>query len=88
MKKSAAPADSGKSIEPILPRVGLSTLRQFLPFSPIGRETIRKLCIAGKFPPPIRMSKTCTFYRNEELHRWLADPLGYTAPSQESREAA
>lgn len=71
----------------LLPAIGLSTWRQIAPYLPIGRETWRKLCIAGKAPKPIRLSEKCTVYSNAEVHRWLADPLGYAAP-QEQQEAA
>ncbi|WP_310622870.1 transcriptional regulator [Burkholderia cenocepacia] len=79
MKKTAAPAGSGKPIEPILPQVGLSKWAQIAPFIPVCRESWRKLGLAGKAPQPIRMSRTCSVYSNAEVHRWLADPLGYRA---------
>lgn len=88
MKKTAAPADSGKPTEPILPRVGLSKWSQIAPFIPVCRESWRKLGLAGKAPQPIRMSRTCSVYSNAEVHRWLADPLGYATAPQEGREAA
>ena len=31
----------------------------------------------GRAPKPIRMGIRCTFYRNQELHKFLVDPLGY-----------
>lgn len=62
-----------------LPMVGLSTFAQINPFLPYGRETWRKLVRAGKAPQPIRLSGTCVAYRNEEIHRYLADPAGYRA---------
>ncbi|QGZ62111.1 helix-turn-helix transcriptional regulator [Paraburkholderia acidisoli] len=62
---------------PILPAIGLSKWPQIAPFLPIGRETWRKLVRAGKAPQPIRLSGTCVVYRNEEIHQYLADPLGY-----------
>ncbi len=68
--------ESGQS-EGTLPTIGLSTWRQIAPYLPIGRETWRKLCIAGKAPKPIRLSEKCTVYSNAEVHRWLSDPLGY-----------
>jgi|GEM_PF-3339363 len=74
--------------EGLLPAIGLSTWRQIAPYLPIGRETWRKLCIAGKAPKPIRLSEKCTVYSNAEVHRWLADPLGYVSAPQEGREAA
>ncbi|PEH87130.1 transcriptional regulator [Burkholderia gladioli] len=62
---------------PVLPAVGLSKWSQIQPFIPFCRETWRKLVIAGKAPQAIRLSETCTVYRNEDVHRWLADPLNY-----------
>ncbi|MDF0500852.1 transcriptional regulator [Burkholderia cenocepacia] len=74
--------------QPALPAVGLSKWSQIQPFIPLCRESWRKLVLAGKAPQPIRLSSACTVYRNEDVHRWLADPLGYAAASQEQREAA
>lgn len=88
MKKTAAPAGSGKPTEPILPRVGLSKWAQIEPFIPMCRESWRKLVLAGKAPRPIRLSSACTVYRNEDVHRWIADPLGYVSAPQEGQEAA
>lgn len=62
---------------PVLPAMGLSKWPQIAPFLPIGRETWRKLVRAGKAPQPIRLSETCVVYRNEEIYKFLADPLGY-----------
>lgn len=62
-----------------LPQIGLSKWPQIAPFLPVGRETWRKLVRAGRAPQPIRFSDTCIAYRNEEIHRWLADPIGYRA---------
>ncbi|CAM2187679.1 MULTISPECIES: helix-turn-helix transcriptional regulator [Burkholderia cepacia complex] len=71
---------ASKSQAPVvLPAMGLSKWSQIEPFLPIGRETWRKLVRAGKAPQPIRLSETCIVYRNEDIHRYLADPLGYRA---------
>lgn len=75
MKIKAAQATT----PPVLPTVGLSKWPQIAPFLPIGRETWRKLVRAGRAPQPIRLSDTCVVYRNEEIYRYLADPLGYRA---------
>ncbi|WP_244111457.1 transcriptional regulator [Burkholderia cepacia] len=88
MKKTAEQANSGIPTEPILPRVGLSKWAQISPFIPMCRESWRKLGIVGKAPRPIRMSRTHSAYKNAEVHRWLADPLGYVADPQEGQEAA
>ncbi|MGU3777523.1 helix-turn-helix transcriptional regulator [Burkholderia metallica] len=88
MKKTSAQAGSGKPIEPILPQVGLSKWAQIAPFVPMCRESWRKLSLAGKAPQSIRFSPTHSVYSNAEVHRWLADPLGYAVVPQEGREAA
>ena len=61
----------------ILPHDGCSRWSQFVEFSPVCRETFRKLSLEGKAPKPIRMGVRCTFYQNKELHRFLANPLEY-----------
>lgn len=78
---NAAEATSKKDpvspILPVLPAMGLSKWAQIAPFIPCCRETWRKLVIAGKAPQAIRLSENCTVYKNEEIHRYLADPLNY-----------
>ena len=76
-----------KTSEPALPQIGLSKWAQIAPFLPVGRETWRKLVIAGKAPTPVRFSKTVVAYPNAEVHRWLADPVGYRAEPVEERAA-
>ncbi|KVE71432.1 hypothetical protein [Burkholderia vietnamiensis] len=85
--KTKRPDDSGSSVPLVLPTIGLSKWSQIAPFIPMCRESWRKLGLAGKAPQPIRMSRTHSCYSNAEVHRWLADPLGYAAP-QEQQEAA
>jgi predicted DNA-binding transcriptional regulator AlpA len=70
-----------------LPQVGMSRWNQIAPFLPICREQWRRLGLAGKAPQPIRMGERCTLYRNAEVLRWLADPLGYTANTAEQASA-
>lgn len=86
--KAKRPDDSGSSVPLVLPTIGLSKWSQIAPFIPMCRESWRKLGLAGKAPQPIRMSRTHSCYSNAEVHRWLADPLGYAAAPQEGREAA
>lgn len=74
-----------KSITPqqmVLPRDGFSRWRQFSPFCPISRESWRVLVRAGKEPKGIAMGSRCVMYKNEELHKFLADPLNYRAEGQ------
>lgn len=62
-----------------LPVDGMSRLGQLKKFLPFSRETFRKLSRDGKAQQPIRMGIRCTFYRNREIHEFLADPLNYHA---------
>jgi prophage regulatory protein len=61
----------------VLPLTGKSRWSVVKKFSPISRETFRKLSVQGRAPQPERMGVRCTFYDNAELHRWLADPVNY-----------
>ena len=63
----------------VLPHDGCSRWSQFAVFSPVCRETFRRLSLQGKAPKPIRMGIRCTFYQNNELHKFLANPLEYKA---------
>lgn len=65
-----------------LPNVGLSRWNQLRYFIPVCRETWRKLVLNGKAPQPIRLTDRCTFYSNEEIHRWLSDPTGYSVATE------
>jgi hypothetical protein len=72
-----------QALQPIsLPAEGMSRFSQFKGFLPFSREKFRQLSKLGKAPQPIRMGIRCTFYPNEELHRFLADPLSYEALNQ------
>lgn len=67
-----------KSIEPeALPPLGKSRYKQFAKFSPFSREKFRQLSKAGRAPQPEKMGIRCTFYDNQELHKWLKDPINY-----------
>ncbi|TFW13289.1 transcriptional regulator [Duganella callida] len=61
----------------VLPREGMSRWQQLSHFVPVSRETWRKLGLAGRAPAAIRLSERCSLYSNVEVHRWLADPIGY-----------
>jgi prophage regulatory protein len=60
-----------------LPLVSLSRWQQIAPFIGVSRETWRKRCPEGRAPWPIQLTQRCTVWRNEELHRYLEDLLGY-----------
>lgn len=60
-----------------LPITGKSRWSKVARFSPVSRETFRKLSLEGKAPQPERLGIRCTYYDNQELHKWLADPINY-----------
>lgn len=62
-----------------LPIIGMSRFSQFKKFLPLSREKFRQLSKAGKAPKGIRMGSRLTMYRNEELHRFLSNPLIYVS---------
>ena len=62
-----------------LPPEGCSRWSNIKPYSPVCKETYRRLSLEGKAPQPIRMGIRCTFYKNSEILRWLKDPLSYRA---------
>ena len=71
------PKKSESHVQLILPHDGCSRWSQISKFSPVCRETFRRLSIEGKAPKPIRMGIRCTFYQNKELHKFFANPLTY-----------
>ena len=60
-----------------LPLTGKSRWSTIQKYSPVSRETFRKLSLKGRAPRPERMGIRCTYYDNQELHRWLKDPANY-----------
>lgn len=62
-----------------LPPVGMSRWLQLQHIIPVSREKWRQLVNAGRAPAPVRLSERCSMYPNAEVHRWLADPIGYRA---------
>ena len=62
-----------------LPAIGKSRFSQFKKFIPVSREKFRQLCKEGRAPRPERYSIRITYYDNQELHKWLADPINYRA---------
>lgn len=63
----------------ILPLTGKSRWSQAKKFLPVSREKFRQLSKEGKAPRPERLGIRCTFYDNQELHKWLKDPVSYRA---------
>lgn len=72
---------STKPIPRELPTIGKLRWHQLSPFVPVSREKWRTLSRDGKAPPSIRFGVRCTMWDAGEVHRWLADPLNYTAPT-------
>jgi len=60
-----------------LPKIGMSRFSSFKSYLPFSREKFRQLSKAGKAPQPIRMGSRLTMYSNKEIHRFIANPLGY-----------
>jgi hypothetical protein len=73
------PYSSIKQEPHTLPSIGMSRWSQIKTFIPFSKEKFRQLSLAKKAPQPIRLGIRCSFYRNEEIHRFLADPLNYRA---------
>ncbi|MGZ5178712.1 MAG: helix-turn-helix transcriptional regulator [Burkholderiales bacterium] len=83
----AQKVDKPEPIRMAIPADGMSRWKQFAPFSPFSREKFRQLVIAGKAPQPVRFSDRCTAYHNQELLKFLADPLNYSAAVVRADEA-
>ena len=66
---------SAKAIPEALPLTGKSRWSKVAKFSPVSRETFRKLSKEGRAPRPERLEVRCTYYDNAELHKWLSDPV-------------
>lgn len=74
---STPPALASAPAAPALPPVGMSRWQQLRHIIPVSREKWRQLVLAGRAPAPVRLSERCTMFSNAEVHRWLADPVGY-----------
>jgi prophage regulatory protein len=65
------PADSGSRIlrlKTVLDRTGLS------------RSTLYRKIERGTFPKQIRISERCVGWRENDLERWLRNPVLYSRP--------
>lgn len=71
-----------------LPPSGWSRLVQFKHLLPFGEEQLRRMGKAGRAPQPVRLSHRCAVYRNEEILRFLADPVGYRADAEHAGDLA
>lgn len=73
------PQRNNQATTATLPTPGKSRWSKIKQFSPISRETFRKLSLEGKAPKAERLGIRCTYYDNAELHKWLSDPINYRA---------
>jgi predicted DNA-binding transcriptional regulator AlpA len=62
----------------VLPITGKSRWSGFAIFSPVSLGTFLTLVKQGKAPKAERLGARCTFYDNQELHKWLSNPAGYS----------
>lgn len=67
--------------EPVLlPQSGFSRLPEVRRFAGNAAGSTIYLWISqGKFPRGVKLSPRVTVWRNEDLHRWAADPLAWHA---------
>lgn len=66
----------------VLPLTGKSRWSGFKKFSPVSLGTFLTLSKQGKAPQAERLGSRCTFYDNQELHKWLSNPAGYSVGGQ------
>ena len=62
-----------------LPYTGKSRWAGIKLFSPVCMGTFLTLSKQGRAPKAERLGSRCTFYDNQDLHKWLSDPAGYAA---------
>ena len=65
-------------IPEVLPLTGKSRWSGFKKFSPVSLGTFLSLSKKGLAPKAERLGARCTFYDNQELHKWLSNPAGYS----------
>ncbi|MGF6777831.1 helix-turn-helix transcriptional regulator [Paraburkholderia sp. GAS334] len=63
----------------LLPLDGYTRWNDLKRLVPLCRESIRQRELEGRFPRRIHLSQRCAVWSNRELHKWLADPVGYRA---------
>lgn len=69
-------------IPEVLPLTGKSRWAGFKKFSPVSLGTFLTLSKQGRAPKAERLGARCTFYDNQELHKWLSNPAGYSVGGQ------
>ncbi|KGC39077.1 MULTISPECIES: helix-turn-helix transcriptional regulator [Burkholderia] len=77
-----SPPSGGHNNPHALPLDGYTRWADLKHLIPLCRESIRLRELAGRFPKRTQLgSSRSAAWPNRELHRWLADPDGYRAPS-------
>ncbi len=55
-----------------LPETGYVRQSQLIPgILPFGATTLWRMCKAGKFPKPVKLSERVTAWRAEEVRAWI-----------------
>lgn len=62
---------NNKTTPPMLPPQGMSRASQILPFLPFGKTTLYKWAKDGRFPAPVKYTKTMVAWRNADVLAWL-----------------
>ncbi|MBR8159972.1 helix-turn-helix transcriptional regulator [Burkholderia vietnamiensis] len=74
------PHPGGGNASQTLPLDGFTRWAELKRFVPFSHETIRRREGAGRFPKRVKLgSSRSVAWPNRELHRWMADPMGYRA---------
>ena len=60
-----------------LPLKGLSRFEQIKPYIGMSRSSFLALVEQKKAPQPQRLSQRMSVYRNEDVHRFIQDPLNF-----------
>ncbi|SAL19308.1 phage transcriptional regulator AlpA [Caballeronia peredens] len=83
------PTDAQSAAPRVLPLDGFTRWSDLKHFVPLSHESVRQRELAGRFPKRINLgSARCVAWSNREVHKWLADPVGYRAPTATAGEAA
>ncbi|MDG0025949.1 AlpA family phage regulatory protein [Trinickia sp. Y13] len=80
MAAKAQSISDAQSEPQALPLDGYSRWRDLRKFIPLSHESVRQRELKGHFPKRVQLgSARCVAWPNREVHRWLADPVGYRA---------
>ncbi|WP_080436350.1 helix-turn-helix transcriptional regulator [Burkholderia ubonensis] len=76
--RKALPSGSVQYEPQALPLDGFTRWADLKRIVPLSHESVRLRERAGRFPRRVQLgSARCVGWPNRELHRWLADPVGY-----------